>query len=92
MTELPVTDTVLKLVLPATVRLLEAAGKATLPVKVAKPLLSMVIRSTSWPELTLELPVLLVLSTRLPPSLPVASCNSNRRPRLVSAQCCRPDA
>ena len=87
MAELPLTDRVFKLVLPATVRVLEAAGKATLPVKIAKPLLSMVKRSISWPELELELPVLLVLNTRLPPSLLVASCSSTPSALCKDTRC-----
>ena len=45
------------------------------PVKVARPLLSRVKRLMSWVVgVALVLPAALVLKTKLPPKLPVASC------------------
>ncbi len=81
MAVLPLVDRLVRSVLPVTVRVLDAPGMATLPVKVAKPLLSMVKRSASWLLPVLVLPVVLVLKIRLPPSLPDASC---RNDQLVS--------
>ena len=74
MIALPLVDRVLRTVLPLTVSELDSVGMLTLPAKVARPLLSMVKRSTSTPLLPLMLPVALVLNMRLPPNLPVASC------------------
>ena len=42
--------------------------------KVARPELSMVRRSTGWPLLLLVLPAVVVLRIKLPPQLPVESC------------------
>ena len=61
-------------VLPNTVRVPVGLSMLILPAKVARPLLSMVSRSRSWPVPVLVLPVALVLKMRLPPSLPAASC------------------
>ena len=61
-------------VLPAAVRVEEGLARVTPPEKVARPELSMVRRSTGCPMLLLVLPPALVLSTKLPPVLPVASC------------------
>ena len=61
-------------VLPAAVRVEEGLARVTPPLKVARPELSMVRRSTGCPVLLLVLPPALVLSTKLPPALPVASC------------------
>lgn len=75
MAVLPLVDRVVRSVLPITVRVLDAPGIATLPANEAKPVLSMVMRSTSWLLPVLVLPVVVVLKTKLPPSLPVVSCS-----------------
>ncbi len=64
-------DVVPRTVLPAAVRVLAVLLRVTLPAKVARPVLSMVRRSVSWPVL----PGAVVLRMRLPPQLPVASCS-----------------
>ena len=61
-------------VLPAAVRVELGLARVSPPVKVARPELSRVKRSTGCPLLLLVLPAALVLNTRLPPVLPVASC------------------
>ena len=60
-------------VLPAAVRMEAVLARVTPPLKVARPELSRVRRSTGCPLLLLVLPAALVLNTRLPPVLPVAS-------------------
>ncbi len=81
-----------RIVLPLAVKVLEVLLSVTLPVKDARPLLSIMRRSVGWLLLTLVLPVPLVLSIRLPPKLPVASCMANG---LIQAtlhndrQCCQ---
>jgi len=67
-----------RIVLPLAVKVLEVLLSVTLPVKDARPLLSMMMRSVGWLLLALVLPVPLVLSMRLPPKLPVASCMTNK--------------
>ena len=65
-------------VLPWTVKLVEVPLSSAPPVKVVRPVLSMVRRSVSWPLLALLLvPAVVVLKIRLPPHLPVASCASS---------------
>ena len=60
--------------LPATVRTLDKLDIVKAPVNVTRPLLSMVRRSTSCVlAVDLVLLVELVLNTKLPPKLPVAS-------------------
>jgi len=61
-------------VLPAAVRVLPVLLRVIPPVKVARPELSMVRRSTGWPLLLLVLPAVVVLKIKLPPQLPVESC------------------
>ena len=56
-------------VLPKAVRVLAVLLSKMLPEKVARPVISMVRRSVSWPVL----PAAVVLNMRLPPQLPVAS-------------------
>jgi len=63
-----------RIVLPLAVKVLEVLLSVTLPVKDARPLLSMMRRSVGWLMLALVLPIPLVLNIRLPPKLPVASC------------------
>ena len=64
-------------VLPATARVLLGLLILTPPEKVDRPVLSIVMRSVSWPEgLRLLVPAVLVLKIRLPPQLPVLSCTS----------------
>jgi len=66
-------------VLPVTVRELERLDIVRPPVKVVRPLLLMVTRSMSWVlAVALVLPVELVLKIRLPPRLPVESCNASQ--------------
>ena len=67
-------DEVPRTVLPAAVRLEAVLLRVTPAEKVARPALSMVSRSVGWPLLLLVLPAVVVLNTRLPPVLPVASC------------------
>lgn len=50
-------------------RVLAVLLSRMLPEKVARPVISMVRRSVSWPVL----PAAVVLNMRLPPQLPVAS-------------------
>ena len=64
-----------KTVLPATLRVEVEVVTETLPVKLARPALLMLRRSTGCPLLLLVLPAVVVLNTRLPPVLPVVSCN-----------------
>lgn len=61
-------------VLPLAVSVPEVLFSVTLPVNVAKPVLSMITRSIGRLLLTLVLPEALVLRIRLPPKLPVVSC------------------
>ncbi len=61
-------------VLPAAVRVLLVLLRVMPPVKVARPELSMVRRSTGCPLLLLVLPAVVVLRIRLPPQFPVESC------------------
>jgi len=84
-TVLPLVESVLRRVAPETVRVLAVPVMATLLVKVARPVLSMVSRSVSWPLPVLVLPVALVLKIKLPPSLPVASCNTGKSIAEVQA-------
>lgn len=63
-------DDVPSMVLPWIVKVLAELLSVKPPVKVASPLLSMVRRSVRVPVL----PAAVVLRTRLPPQLPVASC------------------
>ena len=65
-------------VLPAAVRVAAVLVRVTPPVKVARPALSMVRRSTGCPLLLLVLPAVVVLNIKLPPVYPAASyskCN-----------------
>ena len=65
-------------VLPAAVRVVAVLVRVTPPVKVARPALSMVRRSTGCPLLLLVLPAVVVLNIKLPPVYPAASyskCN-----------------
>ena len=64
-------------VLPAAVKVLPVLLRVTPPVKVARPVLSMVRRSKGCPVELLLLPAVVVLNTRLPPCLSVASCRQN---------------
>ena len=61
-------------VLPAILRVEVEVVRERPPEKLASPVLSMVRRSTGCPLLLLVLVVVVVLNTRLPPVLPVASC------------------
>ena len=63
---------------PLAVNVLEVLVSVTLPANDARPLLSMVRRSTGWLLLALLLPEALVLSIRLPPNLPAASCITHK--------------
>ena len=74
MAVLPLVLSVFSSVLPDTARVPVGLSMLMLPVKVARPLLSIVSRSRSWPLPVLVLPVELVLRMRLPPSLLAASC------------------
>lgn len=67
-----------RIVLPLAVKVLKVLLSVTLPVKDARPLLSMMRRSVGWLLLALVLPVPLVLNIRLPPKLPVTSCMTNK--------------
>ena len=66
-------------VLPEAVRVLLVLVRFTPLVKLARPVLSMVRRSASWPVvLALLLPTVVVLSIKLPPQLPAESCKVKR--------------
>ncbi len=72
-------------VLPAAVRVLEMLVRFSPSEKVAKPVLSMVKRSISWPVLlVLLLPAVVVLRIRAPPHLCVASCTMQHGSQLQS--------
>ena len=86
---LPAVLRVFNKVLPVTERVPVGLGMARLPARVARPLLSMVRRSTSWLPPVLVLPVELVLKMRLPPSLPVTSCIHAKG--ITSSPVCRCD-
>lgn len=73
-------EVVPKIELPVAVRLLAVLLRVTLPEKVARPVLSMMRRSVSWPVLlVLLLPAVVVLRVRPPPQLPLTSCNMHHR-------------
>jgi hypothetical protein len=57
-------------------------------VKVARPELSMVRRSTGWPLLLLVLPAVVVLRIKLPPQLPVESCIAHSLGSCCNRQIC----
>ena len=74
MAVLPVVLSLFSRVMPDTVRVAVGLSMLVLPEKVARPLLSMARRSTSWLVPVVVLPVELVLKMRLLPSWPAASC------------------
>ena len=74
-----------KTVLPAAVKVLVVLVRVSPPEKVAKPVLSMVRRSVSWPVLLVVLlPVVVVLRIRAPPQLCFASCTMQQGSQLQS--------
>ena len=76
-------------VLPATLRVEVEVVRETPPVKVARPVLSMVRRSTGCPLLLLVLPAVVVLNTKLPPVFPVVSCMATCIHCQSCLQCCQ---
>ena len=87
MAVLPLVLSLFSSVLPDTVRVAVGLSMLVLPKKVARPLLSMVRRSTSWLVPVLVLPVELVLKMRLPPSWPAASCTQALLDSAMESSC-----
>lgn len=74
-------------VLPAAVRVLLVLVRVSPPEKVARPVLSMVRRSVSWPVLLVVLVLaVVVLRIRAPPQLSFASCTVQQGSQLKSVQ------
>ena len=71
-------------VLPAAVRVLLVLVRVSPPEKVARPVLSMVRRSVSWPVLLVL--AVVVLRIRAPPQLSFASCTVQQGSQLKSVQ------
>jgi len=75
-------------VLPAAVRVLVMLVRVSPPEKVARPVLSMVRRSVSWPVLlVLLLPAVVVLRIREPPQLCFASYTMQHNSHLYCYYC-----
>ena len=87
MAVLPLVLSLFNRVLPDTVRVPVGLSMLVLPENVARPLLSMVRRSTSWLVPVVVLPVELVLKMRLPPSWPAASCTQAVLDRVLGSIC-----